>query len=339
MGYCLSLDNMNQIFQRWSEEAIIFAPRNFKGEGCFSDTDSIRYGKVDSIKEIVFDQKSDFSFKEILLPLSQTLLYFTEEETKEAEPLVKKEVIVFLRSCDLHALKRLDQVYLENGEPDYYYQQVRPRLKFVLMGCESSFDTCFCVDMESNISTNYDGYLEIRNGKVMADILHEPWQDLFASVSEEFLEVSPQYVKENQVRVTIPENLSLDVMKSKMWDEYDKRCIDCGRCNFVCPTCTCFTMQDIFYSDNGRVGERRRVQASCMVDGFTDVAGGGSYRQKNGQRMRFKTLHKVYDFKKRNGYHMCTGCGRCDDACPEYISFSHIINRLSDGMKEVAHEK
>ena len=28
------------------------------------------------------------------------------------------------------------------------------------------------------------------------------------------------------------------------------------------------------YSENGRAGERRRVWASCMVDGFTDVAGG-----------------------------------------------------------------
>jgi anaerobic sulfite reductase subunit A len=95
-------------------------------------------------------------------------------------------------------------------------------------------------------------------------------------------------------------------------------------------------MQDIFYRDNGMVGERRRVQASCMVDGFTDVAGGGSYRKKNGERMRFRTLHKVYDFKKRFGFHMCVGCGRCDDICPEYISFSHIINRLGDAMKEVS---
>jgi anaerobic sulfite reductase subunit A len=94
-------------------------------------------------------------------------------------------------------------------------------------------------------------------------------------------------------------------------------------------------MQDIFYTDNKNAGERRRVWASCMVDGFTQVAGGGSYRIKNGQRMRFKVLHKVYDYKKRFGYHMCVGCGRCDDVCPEYISFSACINRLEKGMKEV----
>lgn len=120
-----------------------------------------------------------------------------------------------------------------------------------------------------------------------------------------------------------------------MWNEYDSRCIACGRCNFVCPTCTCFTMQDIFYTDNGKVGERRRVWASCMVDGYTDVAGGESYRKKYGQRMRFKVLHKVLDFKQRSGYHMCVGCGRCDDICPEYISFSNSINKLEAAMEEV----
>lgn len=87
-----------------------------------------------------------------------------------------------------------------------------------------------------------------------------------------------------------------------MWDDYDSRCINCGRCNFVCPTCTCFTMQDLFYSENGKAGERRRVWASCMVDGFTEVAGGGCYRQKNGQRM-------VY-------WGFCSKRSRCKWRCP-----------------------
>ncbi len=148
-------------------------------------------------------------------------------------------------------------------------------------------------------------------------------------------EVVPAHVEDNEVHVHIPENLDERIAKSSLWREYDSRCINCGRCNFVCPTCTCWSMQDLFYSENGKAGERRRVLASCMVDGFTDVAGGGSYRKKNGDRMRFKVMHKVYDYKKREGYHMCVGCGRCDDICPEYISFSNIINKLEDGMKEV----
>ena len=55
--------------------------------------------------------------------------------------------------------------------------------------------------------------------------------------------------------------------------------------------------------------------------------------------MRFKVMHKISDFKKRFGYNMCTGCGRCDDACPEYISFSNCINKLSAELKRISKEK
>lgn len=89
-------------------------------------------------------------------------------------------------------------------------------------------------------------------------------------------------------------------------------------------------MQDVYYKENERVGERRRVWAGCHVDGFTTMAGGHEFRKTKGERMRFKAMHKVYDFNKRFGYHMCTGCGRCDNVCPQYISFSSCINKVND---------
>jgi anaerobic sulfite reductase subunit A len=158
---------------------------------------------------------------------------------------------------------------------------------------------------------------------------------LFEAADAKAEEVVPAYVTENEVRVTVPEKVPNEIYKHGMWDEYTARCINCGRCNFVCPTCTCYTMQDVFYTDNGKVGERRRVGASCMVDGYTNVAGGGQYRRTNGERMRFKVLHKVYDFRKRFGYDMCVGCGRCDMVCPEYISFANCINKLNDAVNEL----
>ena len=93
-------------------------------------------------------------------------------------------------------------------------------------------------------------------------------------------------------------------------------------------------MQDIFYKDNEKTGERRRVWASCQIDGYSEVAGGFDFRSNQGDRMRFKVMHKIYDFNKRFGYQMCVGCGRCDDACPEYISFSCCVNRLNQEIKE-----
>lgn len=208
------------------------------------------------------------------------------------------------------------------------------------MGCSESFDDCFCVSMGTNKSDDYDLSIDRQNdGSFLINCRDSAWAAQLDALGAEKQDVTPAFVTENKVRVTIPDNLSHTVAESSIWDEYDSRCIACGRCNFVCPSCTCFTMQDIFYNENGRVGERRRVWASCMVDGFTDVAGGGSYRKAHGQRMRFKVLHKVLDHKARFGHTMCVGCGRCDAICPEYISFSHAVNRLGDAMKEVnAHD-
>ena len=335
MGFCVTSMQLNALFQTWQSEYHIYAPCNFPGGGRFSGTDCVRYGQVHGVEEIVFDKKSEYSFKEILTPVSQTLFFFTEGETKEADA-PKKGAVIFLRSCDLHALKRLDDLYLHNGPADYYYQRLREKIKIVLMGCADSFENCFCVSMGTNVSTNYDMSIDPQpDGTYLVDCKDAAWARQLEAAEAPQLEVVPSHAEENPVAVRIPENLTAEVAKSAMWKEYDSRCISCGRCNFVCPTCTCFTMQDLFYSENGRVGERRRVWASCMVDGFTDVAGGGSYRKKNGERMRFKVLHKVLDYKQRNGYPMCVGCGRCDDICPEYISFSGCINKLQNGMAEV----
>ena len=287
-----------------------------------------------SVEEIVFDVKSEFSYKEILTPISQTLFYFTEDEVKEADGPTKG-AIVFLRSCDLHAVKRMDDIYLRNGFEDYYYKRIREKTKFILIGCKEAFESCFCVDMGTNTCTNYDAFVNVKDDMVYLD---GTFTDLIARMEEAVeVTVSPDFVTETKTKVHIPENLSLDVMDSSMWKEYNERCIACGRCNFVCPTCTCFTMQDVFYegSDQKKTGERRRVWASCQVNGYTDMAGGHSFRGDKGQRMRFKVMHKVHDYKKRFGYHMCVGCGRCDDICPEYISFSACINKLADAMQEV----
>lgn len=334
MGYRIVKESLNEIFEKFSDKYVIYAPKVFEGDGTFSDVDVIRYGEVSTVDEIVFDKKSEYSFKEIISPITQTLFYFTEDEvTVPNAP--KKGAIIFLRSCDIHGLKRMDQIYLNNGPEDFYYKRMREDIKLVLMGCDKSFDNCFCVDMNSNTTDQYDAYISVDEDYAKIDCKWDELEELIKEKQYSSEEVKPEFVTENKVKVNIPDNLSTKVFNSKMWDEYTERCIGCGRCNFVCPTCTCFTMQDIFYRDNGKVGERRRIWASCQINGYTDMAGGISFRKPQGDKMRFKVMHKVYDYKKRFGYNMCVGCGRCDDICPEYISFSNCINKLEDAVKEV----
>jgi anaerobic sulfite reductase subunit A len=334
MGYQLRTESLRKVFDAWSKEYNIYAPKIFEGTGRFSETDVIRYGIVSSPEEIVWDQRSEYSFKEIIVPICQTLFYFTETQIKEAD-FPPKKAIIFLRSCDLHAVKRLDYMFRDNGPIDYYYEKLRENVKFVLIGCEKSFEDCFCVSMGTNKSNAYDAAVNVKNEAYFFDCKDEYLQKALQESAVSKISVAVEYVTRNSVMVHIPEELDSRVAASTIWDEYDKRCITCGRCTIVCPTCTCWSMQDLFYTENGKAGERRRVQASCMIDGYTDVAGGGCFRQKSGQRMRFKVLHKVLDFKKRAGFQMCVGCGRCDAICPEYISFSHCVNKLGDAMREV----
>lgn len=335
MGLKMNKSDFNKLLETIKEEYRIYAPKNFKGEGTFSDTDRIRYGEINVIDEIVFDVKSSFSYKEVILPITQTLFFFTEDEVKEAN-MNEDKILIFLRSCDMHAVRRLDEIYLNNGGfEDIYYKKFREKTKFVVMGCAKSFDSCFCVDMETNRFDNYESYIHVEGDEVSFDVKDEELKRLLENLNHDLVEITPQFVTSNPTRVNIPEKLDLRVVYSPVWEEYSARCIGCGRCNFVCPTCTCYTMQDIFYKDNQKCGERRRVWASCQVHGFTDMAGGHSFRKNNGQKMRFKVMHKIYDYKKRFGYHMCVGCGRCDDICPEYISFSNCVNKLGKAMDEV----
>ncbi|KGM97787.1 anaerobic sulfite reductase subunit AsrA [Clostridium botulinum] len=331
MGIKLSRESFHECINKLKLNYKIYAPVNIKGKGRFSDTDIVRYSEVNSINEIEFDKKSKFSPKEIINPITQTLFYFTEDSYIEPK-IDEKGALVFLRSCDIHGIKRLDEIYLKNGEEDSYYKKLREKVKFVLIGCKESFDNCFCVSMGSNKTDEYDMYLRVINEEVFIDIRDNELKELFIGKK---IDINVEYVTENKIKVNIPEDLNQKIFKSNMWDEYSTRCIACGRCNFVCPTCTCFTMQDIFYRDNRKNGERRRIWASCHVERFTNMAGGHGFRQDKGSRMRFKVMHKVYDFKKRFGYNMCVGCGRCDDICPEYISFPNCINKLQKSMEGV----
>lgn len=325
MGYQMTRMQADALFARWTERFDVFAPVLMKGEGCFSDTDVIRYGKVTALDQIVWDKKSDYSFKEVLLAINETLFYFTEDQTTVPKG-PERERLIFLRACDLHAVKRLDEIYLKNGFEDFYYARVREKVKFILMGCESTCGSGFCVSMGTNRADNYDAYLKLEGDGAWLDA---KCPELAQGLEGVPCEVTPDFVTENREEVTLPQNLSNDSFTLDIWKEYGSRCIACGRCNFVCPTCTCFTMQDIFYKDNPKAGERRRVWASCQVDGYTEIAGGIDFRKTQGDRMRFKVMHKIYDYEKRFGYPMCVGCGRCDDVCPEYISYSNLVNRLA----------
>ena len=93
MGYRMDLKDADRMFAKLQEEYEIWAPKRFVGKGRYSDTDLIKYARVDRAEEIEYREKSDFPAKEVLSPITQSLFYFTEDEFIESKAGSKKLLI------------------------------------------------------------------------------------------------------------------------------------------------------------------------------------------------------------------------------------------------------
>ncbi|MDU3676862.1 MAG: anaerobic sulfite reductase subunit AsrA [Clostridium sp.] len=343
MGYNLSFQEVNTLFEDLKKEYKIYAPKRFKKQGRYSDTDIIKYDEVSTVEEIEFKEKSHYPVKEVITPITQTLYYFTEDEFRESSIGHNKKILIFARPCDINAQRRQDMIYLHNGNfEDTFYKRIRERVKFICIECVDGFDTCFCVSMNSNKTDDYSLAVRFNESSLLFDVKDKEFSKFFNDKKEEEFEL--KFIEENEAKVTIPEINDKEVLiklkNHPMWNEYNKRCLGCGSCTIACSTCSCYTTRDIVYDSLGKIGERRRVQASCHIDGFDEMAGGHNFRTTKADKMRYKVLHKIHDYKAQFGdEHMCVGCGRCTDRCPEHISITATINKVNNAVNEIMEGK
>ena len=328
MGYTLDMVQADQVLSALRKDYRVFAPRRFPKQGRYSDTDIIRYGEVERFSDIVWAEKSDYP----------AVFYFTEDEYRPGRG-PGKPILLLARPCDINAQHIQAKIYAGNGGyDDFYYTRARDRVKFALMECPGGDDTCFCVSMGANCTGDYSLALRFGPGGMEVQVAEEEFEPYFAGMPR--ADYTPSFVEENALRVTIPDlsdrKVRLALKKHPMWKEYNSRCISCGSCTVACSTCTCFTTRDLVYGDNPEVGERRRLTASCQVEGFDQMAGQGELRPTAGDRMRYKVLHKFHDYKARFGErHMCVGCGRCTHRCPELISISATLEKVNAAVEEI----
>jgi len=336
-SFSVRQERMANVFARLQENYRLFAPVRFPKRGP-KGTDLIRYGEISTLDQIVNDAKSHFSPKEIFYPISQTMFHFTEDTCTTHELADEKDIIIFARPCDINAIHRLDNIFLNNGESDFFYRRMREKIHFFMLECRESFDNCFCVSMGANMTEDYSAAFRIDDICALVEIRDEAFLPYFAE--EVSIDFTPEFVSSNPRAAKLPvieDRKTLEaVCKAEYWNMYDNVCISCGGCNTVCPTCSCFDTVDVIYDETSRDGERRRVWSSCMLQDFTRTAGGGMARKTPGANMRFKVLHKVYDYNKRFGgaEHMCVGCGRCIDRCPKSIDYLGAINGLTESLEK-----
>lgn len=337
-SYQISNQRMDAILGQLKEKYIIYAPKRMKSSG-MKNADLIRYGVVESVGEIVTDEQSDFSPKEAYYPVSQTMFQFTEEDVTESSLKDERDIIVFARPCDINGMNRLDTIFLLNGgTQDLYYKRLRRKVKIVMMECLTGWKDCFCVSLGTNKTNNYSMAIRFEEDHVLLEVKDKDLASYFLEEMES--DFSPGFIAENVKKIKIPNINNRETLKKvselAYWDQFNEWCIACGGCNTVCGTCSCFDTVDITYKEGSQEGERKRIWSSCMLENFTETAGGSRARKTNGANMRFKVLHKFYDYHARFGgeEQMCIGCGRCDMRCPQDISFYDTVNGLYDEMEK-----
>jgi ferredoxin len=119
----------------------------------------------------------------------------------------------------------------------------------------------------------------------------------------------------------------LDVsFEHPFWDTISGKCLACGTCTYMCPTCHCFDISDEIKGDDG---VRIRNWDSCMFPLFTKETSGHNPRTSQKQRWRQRLMHKFKYYVDNFDAIACVGCGRCVMSCPVNIDIRKIVQDIS----------
>ncbi|HUX39431.1 MAG TPA: 4Fe-4S dicluster domain-containing protein [Rectinemataceae bacterium] len=283
--------------------------------------------------------------KGLFFPQSETLFRFGSggvEETVESSP----KLLFGIRSCDLAGLLFADG-FFEKDFADSYRHSRRQGSLLVVKGCLSPPrpTSCFCVS--AGTGPFAEGGFDLQLVELGEDYAVE----IGSEAGERFVADHPRYfaprdspsaeiarVKEGAAEtlgLKVDFGKALKLMEAgdfeKVYAELGERCIYCGACLYVCPTCTCF---NVFDRGAGGEGERLRNWDGCVFEGYTREASGHNPRTKKSSRTARRYEHKLKYDPSAAGRSGCVGCGRCLDACPVGIGMSKFIRTITGGTEE-----
>ncbi len=292
------------------------------------------------------------SWKHFLHPPKLTLFRARRNggEMEIAEQPDEPPTYAFLgvRSCDLHAIATQDTVLMGGEHPDPHYAARREGAFIIAIQCGEAGGTCFCVSMGTGpkVEAGYDLSLtEILDGdshRFVVEVGSERGAEVMAEVpstpATEDDQLAPEAAAERAAG-QMGRQMETDGIKELLyrnyehprWDEVSERCLTCGNCTMVCPTCFCTTVEDV--SDlAGTETERQREWDSCFTMDFSYVHG-GSVRSSPRSRYRQWMTHKLATWFDQFGSSGCVGCGRCITWCPVAIDITEeaAAIRATDG--------
>jgi ferredoxin len=249
-----------------------------------------------------------------------------------------------VRACDLQAIAVQDRVFLGGAyvEPDYAAR--REDAFLVAVDCHEPGGTCFCVSMGTGPKAEggFDlGLTELlegghrflveagspRGAEVLAALARREATPDDVSAAEASVEHARQRmgrkVEAGDLRDLLARNL-----EHPRWDDVAERCLTCGNCVLVCPTCFCTSVEDV--NDLSGAAERWRRWDTCYSIEHSYIHG-GSIRRTPRSRYRQWLTHKFGTWHDQFGTSGCVGCGRCITWCPVGIDVTEELAAIGAG--------
>jgi sulfhydrogenase subunit beta (sulfur reductase) len=292
------------------------------------------------------------SWKRHLFPPSSLLsrvrgddgMSFAAADSQDAGPLA----FIGVRSCELHAIAVQDRVFLGGRHADPVYAGRREGAFIVAVNCGQAGGTCFCVSMQTGpraesgfdlaLTEFLDGgrhefLVEIgtaRGAEVMSEVACRAAQAPDVRTAEQILQRTAASMGRQMDTSGIKELLYAN-FEHPRWEEVAGRCLACGNCTMACPTCFCFSVENV--SDlAGTQAEQHRSWDSCFTMDHSYLHG-GAVRVSNRSRYRQWMTHKLATWIDQFGTSGCVGCGRCITWCPVGIDITEEVAaiRADDG--------
>ena len=278
--------------------------------------------------------------KKFFFPTDEVILDYTEEGKVSPRIAAQPLVLFGIRPCDLNGINILDEAFAEgHGDPNYLAK--REQAIIIGMDCKGVCDEdAFCYKVNAHkVSSGFDAMIYPMGDHFTIAVATQKGADFFKKYfdaqdgNQQEIEQFKQE-KEKQFTDRKPfENLHQfpEIFEKnkdhQVWEEEGSRCLSCGSCIMVCPTCYCFDVADEL-ALSLKKGERIRRWDACVLSPFAEVAGGESFRKLTKNRLHHRIDRKFNFLMKKHGQSACVGCGRCVRACLAEISPKKIAEKI-----------